>query len=269
MEGIPWIKLPWFYVCFATHAVQGISSTLFHYFFARVYILQFEQPSVIRPPTGLDLNMVWIIKSAQDHEHSLIDLCLKIFKPFEKPKDYFISRRWDLWAFAHLAFLEGVKISWNQPKMASFSPGNHLTEQSKRSAKGVHIDPHDSLNTPLKHYFFGMRHANLVVKRVHIFFRKSKDHFLAIRKICLHCVQQNQCVYTCEVCLRWMICFCFIYLVRMTTTKRAAYSLESVNIIPDSTRPDTNRPGCKNILLPRFFVNGRGSKIRLSVCVCL
>ena len=30
---MPWIKLPWFYICFATHAVQGISSTLFHYFF--------------------------------------------------------------------------------------------------------------------------------------------------------------------------------------------------------------------------------------------
>ncbi len=27
-----------FYVRFATHAVQGTSSTLFHYFFARVYV---------------------------------------------------------------------------------------------------------------------------------------------------------------------------------------------------------------------------------------
>ncbi len=42
MESIPWIKLPWFYVCFATHAVQGISSTLFHHFFARVHFTTFH-----------------------------------------------------------------------------------------------------------------------------------------------------------------------------------------------------------------------------------
>ncbi len=47
------------------------------------------------------------IKSAQDNEHSLIDLCLKIVKPFQKPN--FISRRWDLWAFAHLAFVIACK----------------------------------------------------------------------------------------------------------------------------------------------------------------
>ncbi len=32
------MKLPRLYVCFAMHAVQGISSTLFHNFFARVWI---------------------------------------------------------------------------------------------------------------------------------------------------------------------------------------------------------------------------------------
>ena len=30
------------------------------------------------------------------------------------------------------------------------------------------IDPHGSLNIPMKHYVFEMMHANLVVKRVHI-----------------------------------------------------------------------------------------------------
>ena len=49
------------------------------------------------------------------------------------------------------------------------------------------IDPHDSLNIPMKHYVFGMRHANLVVKRVHIQtlitsvnFRHTKHVFYAI-----------------------------------------------------------------------------------------
>ncbi len=39
--------------------------------------------------------------------------------------------------------------------------------KAKMSA-GNMIDPHDSLNIPMKHYVFGMRHAILVVTRVHI-----------------------------------------------------------------------------------------------------
>ncbi len=39
--------------------------------------------------------------------------------------------------------------------------------EAKLSASNI-IDPHDSLNIPMKHNVFGMRHANLVGKRVHI-----------------------------------------------------------------------------------------------------
>ena len=39
--------------------------------------------------------------------------------------------------------------------------------EAKLSASNI-IDPHDSLYIPMKHNVFGMRHANLVGKRVHI-----------------------------------------------------------------------------------------------------
>ncbi len=39
--------------------------------------------------------------------------------------------------------------------------------EAKLSAGNI-IDPHDSLNIPIKHNVFGMRHANLVGKRVHM-----------------------------------------------------------------------------------------------------
>ena len=39
--------------------------------------------------------------------------------------------------------------------------------EAKLSASNI-IDPHDSLNIPMKHNVFGMRHAKLVGKRVHI-----------------------------------------------------------------------------------------------------
>ncbi len=35
-------------------------------------LLQFEQPSVLRPPTHVNTNVVRIIKSAQNNGHSLI-----------------------------------------------------------------------------------------------------------------------------------------------------------------------------------------------------
>ncbi len=85
------MKLPRLYVCFATHAVQGTSSTLFHYFFARVKFWIFFrlmvheiQPSTFKPTifyqTKTKLNSKMIFFALQSQSSLIVAILHKFAK---------------------------------------------------------------------------------------------------------------------------------------------------------------------------------------------